>query len=56
MKRRRLLKDIVAGVAMVSAGAVPYAVSPLLAPGQAAAKRNYLRPPGALEDDAVEHR
>ena len=53
MKRRRILKDIVAGVAMVSAGAVPYAVSPLLAPGQAAAKRNYLRPPGALEDDAA---
>ncbi len=51
MKRRRLLRDMVAGTALVSAAAIPYALSPLLAPGQAAPHRNYLRPPGALEDD-----
>ncbi|MEE9290554.1 MAG: hypothetical protein V3U99_06020, partial [Alphaproteobacteria bacterium] len=36
-----------------AAGAVPYSFSHLLAPGRAAAERNYLRPPGALEDDAA---
>ncbi|MDP7548025.1 MAG: 4Fe-4S dicluster domain-containing protein [Alphaproteobacteria bacterium] len=53
MKRRRLLKKIVAGAALVAASAAPYAASPLLAPGQTAKNRNYLRPPGALADDAA---
>ena len=53
MKRRTILKKIIAGAATLAAGAIPYGLLPLLAPHRAAAERNYLRPPGALEDDAA---
>ena len=53
MKRRALLKDLIASAAALAAGAIPYGLVPLLAPRRAAAERNYLRPPGALKDDAV---
>lgn len=53
MERRGMLKKLVAGAAFLAAGAIPYAVSPLLAPGSAAPGRNYLRPPGALKEDAA---
>jgi ferredoxin len=53
MKRRALLKSLIAGAAALAAGAIPYGLLTLLAPRRAAAERNYLRPPGALEDDAA---
>jgi ferredoxin len=54
MKRRGLLKDVVAGAAVLSAGVLPYVIARLLAPsGSAAAQGNHLRPPGALADDAA---
>jgi formate hydrogenlyase subunit 6/NADH:ubiquinone oxidoreductase subunit I len=53
MKRRGFLRDLIAGAAMLAAGAVPYGFSPLLAPARAVPRRNYLRPPGALGDDAA---
>ena len=54
MKRRGLLKDIAAGTAVLSAGALPYGLARLLAPSAAvAAPGNHLRPPGALADDAA---
>ncbi len=53
MKRRGFLKDLIAGATVLAAGAVPYGVSSLMAPGRAAGMRNYLRPPGALKDDAA---
>ena len=53
MKRRALLKNLIAGAAAVAAGAIPYGLLPFLAPRRAAAERNYLRPPGALKYDAA---
>ncbi len=53
MERRGFLHGLAAGAAALAAGAVPYSFSHLLAPGRAAAERNYLRPPGALEDPAA---
>jgi ferredoxin len=53
MERRTVLQRLVAGVAVVAASAVPYGFSRLLAPARAAPERNYLRPPGALKDDAA---
>jgi ferredoxin len=53
MKRRALLKSLVASAAALAAGVIPYGLLPLLAPRRAAAERNYLRPPGALKDDAA---
>ncbi len=53
MERRGVLQNLIAGAATLAAGAIPYGFSHLLAPGSAAAQRNYLRPPGALEDDAA---
>jgi ferredoxin-type protein NapG len=57
MERRGFLQDLAAGSAVLAAGALPYGFSALLAPeitgtGKAEA-RNYLRPPGALKDDAA---
>ncbi len=51
MERRGLLKNLVAGAAAIAAGAIPYGFIFLLAPRRAAARRNYLRPPGALGPD-----
>jgi ferredoxin len=51
MERRGFLKSLVAGAAALAASAIPYGLLHLLAPGRAAAERNYLRPPGALKDD-----
>ncbi len=53
MKRRSALQRLAAAAARLAAGALPYGLTSLLAPGRAAAKRNYLRPPGALKDDAA---
>ncbi len=53
MERRGFLHDLAAGAVTLAAGLIPYGLSHLLAPGSATAERNYLRPPGALEDDAV---
>ncbi len=52
MKRRSVLKDLAAGAAILAAAAIPYGVSPLLAPARVARARNYLRPLGALKNDA----
>ncbi len=51
MRRRGLLRGLVAGAGLLAAAAVPYGLALLLAPRRAAARRNYLRPPGALADD-----
>jgi ferredoxin len=53
MKRRVFLKNLIAGAAALAASAIPYGLLPFLAPRRAAAERNYLRPPGALKDDAA---
>ncbi len=53
MKRRTFLKRMITGAVMLGTAALLYGVTPLLAPRRATAKRNYLRPPGALEDDAA---
>ncbi len=53
MERRGALRRLIAYAALLAASALPYGVSTMLAPGRAAAKRNYLRPPGALKDDAA---
>ncbi len=53
MERRGLLKNLVAGAVVLAAGATPYAVSPMLAPRSATPRRDYLRPPGALKQDAA---
>lgn len=51
--RRGFLQRLAAAAVALAAGALPYVFSALLAPGRATAKRNYLRPPGALQDDAA---
>lgn len=53
MERRGFLRTLIAGAVALAAGAVPYGFSYLLAPRRAAAQRNYMRPPGALKDDAA---
>ena len=53
MKRRLALKKLAAGAVVLAAAAVPYGITPLMAPGRAAPRRDYLRPPGALKDDAA---
>ncbi len=53
MRRRRLLQNLVAGLAVVLAGVLPFGVSSMLAPGRETPWRNHLRPPGALKDDAA---
>ena len=46
MKRRGLLKDMVAGTAVLSVGVLPYGIARLLAPpGETPSPRNHLRPP-----------
>ena len=51
--RRSILKGLVAGIAAFLAAGLPFAVSRLMAPAEAKPLRNYLRPPGALKDDAA---
>ncbi len=54
MKRRTVLRNFAAGGVVGAAGGLPYGLSRLLAPDAGARpKRNYLRPPGALKDDAA---
>ena len=53
MDRRSVLQHTAAGLALLGAGALPFGIARLLAPGHARAARNYLRPPGALKDDAA---
>jgi ferredoxin-type protein NapG len=52
MKRRNFLRAFFKGLFLLATGAVPYAVSGVLAPRIAKAKRNYRRPPGALASAA----
>jgi ferredoxin len=51
MKRRTFLKSGLTGAVLIGVAAFLYGVTPLLAPRRAKARRNYLRPPGALKDD-----
>ncbi len=54
MKRRNILRNIAAGGALVAASSLPYGVSRLLEPDTGPPpKRDYLRPPGALKQDAA---
>lgn len=53
MKRRTFLKKWLSGSVLLAVAALLYGVTPLLAPRRAIAKRNILRPPGALPDDAA---
>lgn len=53
MERRSFLRRLVANVVVLAAVAMPYGVARLLAPARAEPERNYLRPPGALKDDAA---
>ncbi len=53
MERRGFLKGLATAAVALAAGALPYVFSALLAPRRATAERNYLRPPGALEDEAA---
>ena len=53
MHRRGLLRGLIAGAVLLAASALPYGLALLLTPGRALARRNYLRPPGALGDDAA---
>jgi ferredoxin len=54
MKQRRgVLQGLIASAVALAASAVPYGFVPLLAPGREIPHRNYLRPPGALADDAA---
>lgn len=53
MERRGLLQRLTAGAALLAVSGAPYAFSALLAPAGSAKARNYLRPPGALKDDAA---
>jgi len=62
MERRSALKNLTTTAALLAAGAAPYGISALLSPAPPAARqksldkskrRNYLRPPGALKNDAA---
>ncbi len=62
MERRGALKKMTTAAALLAAGAAPYGISALLSPDQPSARnkvpnkarrRNYLRPPGAIKDDAA---
>ncbi len=62
MERRRALKKLTTAAALLAAAAAPYGFSALLSPKRPqtrnkapnkAHRRNYLRPPGALKDDAA---
>ncbi len=52
MRRRSVLQWLVYSTGVVAAGAIPYALSRLLAPAESLLARRHLRPPGALKDDA----
>ncbi len=54
MKRRTVIQDLALGGAVVAVAGLPYGLSRLLAPaGEPRPLRNYMRPPGALKDDAA---
>ncbi|NQV57067.1 MAG: 4Fe-4S dicluster domain-containing protein [Rhodospirillales bacterium] len=62
MRRRRLLRILSAGAALLGFSALPFGAARLLAPSEAkrvsrpidkSGRRNYLRPPGALKSDAA---
>ncbi|WJW74803.1 4Fe-4S dicluster domain-containing protein [Thiohalobacter sp. IOR34] len=52
MRRRGFLQQLIGSAALAAAGSLPYAVARLQAPAQGVPERNYLRPPGALQDTA----
>ncbi len=51
MRRRGLLHGTAAAGALLTGGVLPYALTAILAPGEARPRRNHLRPPGAPRDD-----
>jgi len=54
MNRRHIVQYIASTAALLATGTLPYAVSRLLAPNTGPPPvRDYLRPPGALQDDAA---
>lgn len=53
MKRREALKAFVGQTLLLVAAALPYGFSRLLSPAFSRPATNYLRPPGALADDAA---
>ncbi len=54
MKRRTALQSMIVGGLALAASLLPFGLSRLLAPDDGLRpKRNYLRPPGALKDDAA---
>ena len=53
MERRGFVKRGIAGMAVVAAGAAPFTLMSLMAPDAPRPERNYLRPPGALKDEAA---
>jgi len=53
MERRNLIRNLATGCTVLGAGFLPFGFSRLLAPAAATPERNYLRPPGALADDAA---
>ncbi|MBT7485011.1 MAG: 4Fe-4S dicluster domain-containing protein [Rhodospirillales bacterium] len=52
MERRSILQKSSAGLALLGVSALPFGLASFLTPERARAERNYLRPPGALKDDA----
>jgi len=52
MKRRGLIRNAVVAAALLAITAVPYGLTQLLSPVMGRRARNYLRPPGALKDEA----
>ena len=51
LERRSALKKLITGAALLASGAMPYGIARLMAPGHETPRRNYLRPPGALQND-----
>jgi len=53
MKRRHFLKRFVYSLVVIIGASLPYGMSRLLAPATRSDRNKYLRPPGALADDAA---
>jgi ferredoxin len=53
MKRRSFTRNALMATGTLAATALPYGLSWLMAPATARSRRNYLRPPGSIKDDAL---
>jgi len=53
MKRRDVIQSALAGITALAAMALPFGFWRVLVPARDRPERNYLRPPGALKDDAA---